>query len=341
MECFLTDLPVKLSRSDRTDLIEYTLEIKDGKNTNKFYFKFSERSDDWVDDPDELYKIPDINGLDGAKLIQTAISDIKHIVRSLILNLKWNTKNYDYLTKRILLAQLHYYDYPKTPNEKLNNLFKFLVKLQGYDGEYIRLEKIEEFEWHKLFFKDIKEFSFYLQSLENHSFIRIMRHLNNGLPIGYELTYEGLKYDVYLNDFGKESKNCFVAMSFDNEDLESIYKNAFVPILESFGFNPILVKDANYESEKTINDAMIALIKKSKFIIADFTKQKRNVYFEAGFAAGLGLKVIYTCRKDYFDSKKNVNKLSAFDTNHFPHIIWTNIEDLKVQLKNKIGAWIL
>lgn len=33
--------------------------------------------------------------------------------------------------------------------------------------------------------------------------------------------------------------------------------------------------------------------------------------------------------------------MSAFDTNHFPHIIWESMDDFKQQLRDKIEAKIL
>ncbi len=35
-----------------------------------------------------------------------------------------------------------------------------------------------------------------------------------------------------------------------------------------------------------------------RFMIADFTGHRGGVYFEAGFAHGLGIPVIWTCRED-------------------------------------------
>lgn len=75
-------------------------------------------------------------------------------------------------------------------------------------------------------------------------------------------------------------------------------------------------------------------MKSSKFCIADFTEQRDGVYFESGFAVGLGKKVIYTCHKKWF-------KKSHFDTNHFPHIIYESMQELKEKLDNKIKAWII
>lgn len=59
------------------------------------------------------------------------------------------------------------------------------------------------------------------------------------------------------------------------------------------------------------------------------------VYFEAGFALGLGLQVIYTCRSDMLDELH-------FDTRQYPHIGWTDdaIESFRQNLENRIRASI-
>ena len=71
--------------------------------------------------------------------------------------------------------------------------------------------------------------------------------------------------------------------------------------------------------------------------MADFTQgdngARGGVYFEAGFALGLGLRVVYTCRKD------EVDKL-AFDTRQYSHILWEKPEDLREALANRIVALI-
>jgi len=52
-------------------------------------------------------------------------------------------------------------------------------------------------------------------------------------------------------------------------------------------------------------------------MICDLTGYRGGVYFEAGFAYGLGLEVIYTCRKDWTkeellaDSSGNTVKVST------------------------------
>ena len=122
-------------------------------------------------------------------------------------------------------------------------------------------------------------------------------------------------------------------MSFDKDDLP-IFKEAIEPACAKFGFIARKIDDEHYDPDKTINDALIALMKKAKFCIADFGKQKHGVYFEAGYCLGKGKKIIYTCNKEDF-------KTSHFDTNHFPHIVYETLDELKDGLIKKIEAWII
>ena len=57
------------------------------------------------------------------------------------------------------------------------------------------------------------------------------------------------------------------------------------------------------------------------------------MYFEAGFAMGLGRPVIWTCRKDDIDN-------AHFDTRQYNHIVWENEKELYEKLKNRIEATI-
>ena len=66
---------------------------------------------------------------------------------------------------------------------------------------------------------------------------------------------------------------------------------------------------------------------------ADFTQPKNGVYFEAGYALDRGLPVIYLCREDDFGE-------THFDTNHFPHIVYSDLMELQTKLMDRIQAWL-
>lgn len=230
--------------------------------------------------------------------------------------------------------KIHKVVYPKTPKDKIDNLFKSLWKLQKFDGEKIKLP--DSFSkpqfYYKHFFKSEFECFYYFKTLEHLDLIKIYANNSDDLPTMFQLTIKGLNYYLELTESGKFSNKCFVAMSFDKK-MEST-RTAIKTTLENNHFFPIIIDEQLIDSSQTINDAIISEIRSCKFCIADFTEQKDGVYFESGFAIGLGKPVIYTCHKDWFSK-------SHFDTNHFPHLIYESIDDLKGKLDKKIKAWIM
>lgn len=147
-----------------------------------------------------------------------------------------------------------------------------------------------------------------------------------------KITMDGMLF-IEKNQFSNiGSTQGFVAMWFAPE-MNRIYEEAIHPAIMAAGYNPIRVDQ--HEHNNDITDELIALIRRSKFVIADYTGHRGGVYYEAGFARGLGLEVFMTCRKDH------MNELH-FDVNHRICIEWTedNLPDLKKQLANKIEATI-
>jgi hypothetical protein len=82
-----------------------------------------------------------------------------------------------------------------------------------------------------------------------------------------------------------------------------------------------------------IADEIMAQIRRSRFVVPDYTGQVNGVYFEAGFALGLGLIVIPTCRTD------EVPKLH-FDIKHLNTLLWNTPAELAEGLNRRIRAVI-
>ena len=78
-----------------------------------------------------------------------------------------------------------------------------------------------------------------------------------------------------------------------------------------------------------ISDKIVEEIRNCKFLVADFTCQNTGVYYEAGYAKGIGKTVIYTCRQDDF---VNVH----FDIKQIQFVVWTDTKDLENKLKEQI-----
>lgn len=98
-----------------------------------------------------------------------------------------------------------------------------------------------------------------------------------------------------------DSTQSLIAMWFSSE-MDQVYDRGIRPAVEAAGFTPYRVDRENFLGK--IDDQIIAEIRRSRFLIADMTHgdegARGSVYFEAGFALGLGIPVIYTCRSDMF-----------------------------------------
>jgi nucleoside 2-deoxyribosyltransferase len=131
-----------------------------------------------------------------------------------------------------------------------------------------------------------------------------------------------------LQASGRTSNRAFVAMAFA-PSYDDVWLKVIRPAILAAGYNPIRV-DKEQHSER-IDDFIIAQIRRCRFLVADFTGQRNGVYFEAGFAHGLGRKVIWMCN----ESEKD--KLH-FDTRQFNHIMYTDMDQARMQLTDRIVA---
>ena len=146
------------------------------------------------------------------------------------------------------------------------------------------------------------------------------------------ITFDGLEYIENLNEINSDSKNIFVAFHFTKK-MQSIFDNDIKTVIEDLDFNYVRVSSSTTNTDTHINDDIIGKIKSAKIVIADFTGQRNSVYFEAGFAMGLNIPVIWTCNESDVDSL-------SFDTRQYPHILWSNSQDFADQLIKRIKTII-
>ena len=157
----------------------------------------------------------------------------------------------------------------------------------------------------------------------------------------YKVTLEGYNHiDSMASSIN--STRAFVAMWFD-PSMDNAYDKGIKPALEQAGYEPILINQEHYLNK--IDDEIIAEIRRSAFVVADFTHgvdgQRGSVYYEAGFAHGLNVPVIFLCQERSEQDKQSEQMNLAFDTRQYPHILWKDEEDLKRKLLHRIQAVIL
>jgi hypothetical protein len=146
------------------------------------------------------------------------------------------------------------------------------------------------------------------------------------------LTFKAWQYIEERRVRQTASVQAFVAMWFDPA-MEPAYGHGFEPAIRDSGYDPMRIDRKEHVNK--IDDEIIAEIRRSRFLVADFTSEpdhpRGGVYFEAGLAFGLKIPVIWACRDDL------VSQLH-FDIRQFNHIVWTSPEDLRERLRNRISA---
>ena len=149
---------------------------------------------------------------------------------------------------------------------------------------------------------------------------------------GYYLTVAGYQHLSEFEDRVSGSTQAFVAMWFD-KSMDKAWEAGIQPAIVDAGYEPVRIDKKEHLNK--IDDEIIAEIRRSRFLVADFTEDKAgprgSVYYEAGFAHGLDIQVIFTCRNNSFEK-------IHFDTRPYPFIVWKTPEELRERLSKRISA---
>jgi hypothetical protein len=147
------------------------------------------------------------------------------------------------------------------------------------------------------------------------------------------LTFKGWDRYEELQRTISDSRKAFMAMKYDDPSADAIFRDHFKPAVAQAGFE--LQRLDVRPIAGLIDHRLEVEIRASRFLVADLTHENAGAYWEAGFAAGLGKHVFYTCEKEKFSKAK-----THFDTNHHFTIVWVGAspEVAANQLKDAIRA---
>ena len=176
---------------------------------------------------------------------------------------------------------------------------------------------------------EFKELILFLQETKR---VERIRHAGtlDVKPLTLKIIPSGWAHLETLKKTNSDKKQCFVAMWF-SEEMEGIYNNVISAAIIDAGYFPHRVDQREHNDK--IDDEIISQIRKSRFVLADFTGHRGGVYFEAGFAKGLGLEVFWSCREDDIEDLH-------FDIRQYNCITWQqdNLEKFKSKITNRVEA---
>jgi len=213
---------------------------------------------------------------------------------------------------------------PRGVAEGATRLLQWVAQRSRKFGQGVEIHGAKDYPI--LFAHDAGEFEYFVDMLIQRGLIRA----KGTMGAGYELTEAGWERLEALQVPVASGRKVFVAMWFA-EELRSAYTDGIAAALEAAGYWPLRVD--NVQFNERIDDRIIVEIRQSRFIVADCTGQRGGVYFEAGYALGLGLTVIWTCREN------DVGNLH-FDIRQYHLVVWRDARDLKEKLLARVLATV-
>ncbi len=209
-----------------------------------------------------------------------------------------------------------------SPPEKLDNLLQLMAEKTPTLGEYTEFDK--DVDYPLLVISAPSEVDYLMREL-------LARHYVDGTLDGLALTMQGWERLEEIKEEGRASTRCFVAMWFD-ESMRNTYEEAIEPAITKAGYAPLRID--RLEHVNRIDDEIIGQIKRSRFMVADFTGQRHGVYFEAGLMLGLARSVIWMCRKNELTESGGLH----FDIRQFNFIADESTAEAKKRLYDRILA---
>lgn len=227
---------------------------------------------------------------------------------------------------------------PKIDSERLDEILEMKDKKiqEKFDFMMLHLKEYKNQQvpsklYAQCWTRDANEFHKLFNRALEHELIKGSTYL--GGEVGFsDYTFGGLQYIENLDEPNEGSKNIFVAFNFE-ERLSKIFNTYVKAGIEELGLNYVIVNQNTTEHDKAISDEIIAKLKSSCIVIADFTNHRNSVHFEAGFAMGMKIPIIWTCQEGHTENL-------SFDTRQYPHLVWKDGEDLKEQIMNRIKVII-
>lgn len=202
-------------------------------------------------------------------------------------------------------------------------VLRVIARRSSYPGQTVRL--LPATAYPLAWAQNENEFEFYVRTLEERGLLRKTdtdTRTISDLDIAVEVTSDGWTYLDEATSTAPFTEKVFVAMSF-SQSMKPIWEDAIRPALSDAGYRPYRI-DSDPHIDR-IDAKIISEIRDSRFLLADVTEHKHGVYFEAGYALGIGLPVIWSVREDHLSG-------THFDTRQYNHIVWHTADQLKEKL---------
>ena len=211
-----------------------------------------------------------------------------------------------------------------TVPEKLDNMLELIAQMSPTEfGSPTGFEARRDYPL--LVMRNAREAMWYEQELHNRSYL-----VSQASNLPSAVSMRGWERLEEIKRTGRQSMRVFVAMYFHGST-DKLYGDAIEPAILKAGYDPLRID--RHEHVNRIDDEIIGQIKRSRFMVADFTGQRHGVYFEAGMMQGLGRNVIWMC-----DKKEIEEDALHFDVRQFNFVTYESVDEAHTRLYRRILA---
>lgn len=227
--------------------------------------------------------------------------------------------------------------YPNSLDEIKIRIVNYLCDQQHYYGQVFNSQ---ELDLNMLFFCPVnrlsssevdEQISFIKNELIRKNIIELIKGSEDlSGNFSFVLSNEGIeKYQT--SSLNTNSREAFIAIKF-TEDKSRI--NAIKKAITDAGFVPVVMNEV--QTNNWIMPEIFSRIKKSRFVVVDFSVPCEGAYYEAGYAAALNKEVIHL-----FDEREKENGATLhFDISQKSSIFYKSFDELHERLKDRIKATI-
>jgi hypothetical protein len=186
---------------------------------------------------------------------------------------------------------------PQNPSQKIDKLLSNLEKMSA--GSYGHLFQLNfETDYPLAYARDVAEFSFLLSAMNEKGLFDMTSKSN----VGWHFRLSIDAWERIEENKNKRIKlyQGFVACWF--ADKHDLFRKAIERGIKNAGYEPLSIKEKNYP--ETVLSKALGEIRKSRFVVIDFTGQRDTVFVEFGFALGQGLETILVINKNDWKNLK-------------------------------------
>lgn len=221
--------------------------------------------------------------------------------------------------------------WPQTVPEQIERAFCNVVRAhkEKRPGEALNVNRTKD--CHIFFAGGADTLDYYINAMKTYEWVEVVR-VDERSPdlVTLRVTPKGWTCFDGLERGRSNIRNpVFVAMWFGGKEhrtqMDELYEHVIARAINAAGYKAKRA-DAD-EHNEPIMDRVLEYIRRAPFVVAELSDENNGVYYEAGFAKGLGIEVIY-CSRD--------KHIPHFDVTGINLVKWKDDADLLKRLENRV-----